>query len=134
MTIKVDKIMAARYTAVAQGSTIGLLDMQMSTSDVRHVLVLDGNGRLDGIFTHADLRRAHDKGGRGRVDDFMTRRLWTVRVTDDAVRVADLMLEHRVDVIPVVDDDGRPVGLVSSLDLISLARAQLATESIAVGA
>ncbi|MHC5002939.1 MAG: CBS domain-containing protein, partial [Planctomycetota bacterium] len=87
------------------------------------VVLVDGAGRLSGIFTDADLRRRvlEDPAVLDRpVVEVMTRRPEHLTVDDlvrDAVR---LMRENRHDEIPVVDHDGRPVGLVDVQDLIAL--------------
>jgi arabinose-5-phosphate isomerase len=87
------------------------------------IVLVDGAGRLTGIFTDADLRRLvldapalMDQP----VAKVMTPRPKRLSVDDlvrDAVR---LMREHRVDEIPVVDAGGRPVGLVDVQDLVAL--------------
>ncbi len=88
------------------------------------VVLVDEQGRLSGIFTDADLRRLileDDATGMQRpICEVMTRRPEHLGVDDlvrDAVR---LMRENRHDEIPVLDRDGRPVGLVDVQDLIAM--------------
>ena len=87
------------------------------------VVLVDTLGQLSGIFTDADLRRLmlDDRNGLDRiVSEVMTRRPEHLLVDDlvrDAVR---LMRENRHDEIPVLDHDGKPVGLVDVQDLIAL--------------
>jgi len=87
------------------------------------VVLVDGDGRMSGIFTDGDLRRLmlEDTGGMERpIGEVMTRRPEHLVVGDlvrDAVR---LMRENRHDEIPVLDGDGRPVGLVDVQDLIAM--------------
>lgn len=87
------------------------------------VVLVDENGQLSGIFTDGDLRRLMliDPAGMDRVvSEVMTRRPEHLLVDDlvrDAVR---LMRENRHDEIPVLDHDGKPVGLVDVQDLIAL--------------
>jgi arabinose-5-phosphate isomerase len=88
------------------------------------VLLVDGNGRLSGIFTDGDLRRLVHSGDLTALDrpisDRMTRqphRLTVDQLVRDAVA---LVRERRLDEIPVVDGDGRPVGLVDVQDLIAM--------------
>ena len=87
------------------------------------VMLVDENGRLSGIFTDADLRRLmlRDPGGMDRrIAEVMTARPEHL-VVDDLVRDAvRLMRENRHDEIPVLDHDGKPVGLVDVQDLIAL--------------
>ncbi|HMN96914.1 MAG TPA: KpsF/GutQ family sugar-phosphate isomerase [Phycisphaerales bacterium] len=87
------------------------------------VMLVDSEGRLSGIFTDGDLRRLiGDDPGRIHepVATAMTPRpqhLWVDDLVRDAVR---LVRERRVDEIPVLDRDGRPVGLVDVQDLIAM--------------
>jgi arabinose-5-phosphate isomerase len=87
------------------------------------MLAVDGDGRLVGIFTDADLRRLVHKDPDARnkiVHDVMTRQPKTLRdvaLVRDAVR---LVREHRSDEIPVVDAQGKPVGLLDVQELIAL--------------
>jgi arabinose-5-phosphate isomerase len=87
------------------------------------VVLVGEDGRLSGIFTDGDLRRlilADPRGMDRPIAAVMTRRpehLHTDALVRDAVR---LMRENRHDEIPVVDREGRPVGLVDVQDLIAL--------------
>ncbi len=87
------------------------------------LLIVDGQGRLSGIFTDGDLRRLVCRDPRGierRMSDVMTRSprvLGHESVLRDAV---SMVRAHRQDEIPVVDDDGRPVGLLDVQDLVTL--------------
>lgn len=79
--------------------------------------------RLVGIFTDGDLRRLmmRDPNGMDQIiGEVMTPRPQHLNVNDlvrDAVR---LVRERRLDEIPVLDDDGKPVGLVDVQDLIAM--------------
>lgn len=98
-----------------------------STSDGRRagaILLVDANGRLSGIFTDGDLRRlVRTRGAQALVAPIasvMSARPISLPVDSlvrDAVR---LMRERRLDEVPVVDGDGRPVGLVDVQDLVAL--------------
>lgn len=53
-----------------------------------------------------------------RVADFMTRRVITVTPDTSILSAAQLMLEHKISGLPVVDAAGRIVGIVSEHDLL----------------
>jgi CBS domain-containing protein len=53
-----------------------------------------------------------------RIEEIMTRDVITVRPTTPIHTAARLMVEHRVSGLPVVDDDGKLVGIISDGDLI----------------
>ncbi|MHC5115015.1 MAG: KpsF/GutQ family sugar-phosphate isomerase [Planctomycetota bacterium] len=101
-------------------------EVQSSTGKVRRagaLVLVDGDGRLSGVFTDGDLRRLvlDDPAALDRpISEVMTARPKHLDV-DDLVRDAErLVREHRVDEIPVLDHDGRPVGLVDVQDLLSM--------------
>lgn len=87
------------------------------------LLVDPGSGRLTGIFTDGDLRRLVTRDPAlldQPVASLMTRTptaLPSDALVRDAVR---LVREFRQDEIPVVDAEGRPVGILDVQDLITL--------------
>lgn len=87
-------------------------------------LVVHADGKLAGIFTDGDLRRLLEDGSleklSGAVDEFMGRDPKTLspdQLVEDAQR---LLRENRIDQAPVVDAEGRPVGLVDVQDLLDV--------------
>lgn len=89
------------------------------------MLLVDDDGRLSGILTDADLRRlllTHptDELFNSPVVDLMTRNPKTVRAADLASEAIGVLNEYRVDELPVLDDDGRPVGIIDVQDLLAL--------------
>jgi arabinose-5-phosphate isomerase len=87
------------------------------------ILLVDKEGRLDGIFTDGDLRRLilRDANELSRpIRDVMTRSPRTMpdsSLVRDAVR---MFREWRADEIPVVDSGGKPVGILDVQDLIAM--------------
>lgn len=122
---------AGRELAVlpAVGSVREILDRAAEddgSGTVRHsgaVLLVDDGGRLAGIFTDGDLRRLvlEDAAALDRpIGEVMTgspKRLVASATVRDAVT---LIREHRVDELPVVDEDDRPVGLLDVQDLVAM--------------
>ena len=90
------------------------------------VCVVDADGRLAGIITDGDLRRAieqtsHESLAKLKSDDFMTRK--PVVVTPELLAFDALrLMEDRpsqISVLPVVDGDERCVGLIRVHDIVS---------------
>jgi len=97
------------------------------TSDVkRHgaVMVVDEDGRLAGIITDADLRRlATKKGPRVfelKAGDVMTADCKKIRADALAAEATAIFHKYRIDELPVVDADNRPVGLVDVQDIVTI--------------
>lgn len=83
--------------------------------------VVDGRGRLAGVFTDGDLRRklpADPDLLTRPVSAVMTRRPRTVSVDELAADVAPLFRKFGLDNFPVVDKRGRPVGVLDEKDLL----------------
>jgi arabinose-5-phosphate isomerase len=84
--------------------------------------VIDAAGKLVGIFTDGDLRRLveHGQTDFGRpVSTAMGRNPRTVRPDALVVDAARVLRQARIDQVAVVDDDGRPVGLLDVQDLLA---------------
>ena len=87
------------------------------------LLITDDMGRVTGIFTDGDLRRlvVKDPGKlRAPIGEVMKRGPRTLPDTAlvrDAVR---LMREHRQDEVPIVDAQGKPVGMLDVQDVMAM--------------
>lgn len=88
------------------------------------VLLLDGDGRLAGLFTDSDLARLIENRQDAALDrpirEVMTRRPITVGVGVRVPEAVGLMRQKKISELPVVDGDGRPVGLLDVTDLLGL--------------
>lgn len=89
------------------------------------MLIVDEQGMLVGILTDADLRRKLIASGG---DDLLARPIREVMTADPKrIRAGELASEalaifnrHRIDELPVVDDAGRPVGIIDVQDLLGI--------------
>ena len=83
--------------------------------------IVNARGRLVGIFTDGDLRRhlGVDSNLADRlVSEVMTKSPTTVSVGMLAVEAMRVLQERKIDEVPVVDRDGRPVGLLDVQDVL----------------
>jgi len=86
-------------------------------------LILDSRGSLAGIFTHGDFARCFRVDpllGDKPVAGLMTRNPVTVKADALAVEVLRTLGENRIDDIVVLNDAGKPIGLVDTQDLARL--------------
>jgi len=87
-------------------------------------LVVDDDGLLLGIFTDGDLRRLLEGGSYEKlqsvVDDFMGHNPKTLAPDQLAEEAHHLLREYKIDQAPVIDADGRPVGLIDVQDLLDI--------------
>jgi arabinose-5-phosphate isomerase len=90
--------------------------------------VVDGRGKLVGIFTDGDLRRAIEAEpdiSAHRIKDCMVRSPITIGPDQLAVEALRVMRgenpkKRKLDELPVVDAGGRPVGMLDVVDLIGI--------------
>ncbi|MEN6544551.1 MAG: KpsF/GutQ family sugar-phosphate isomerase [Armatimonadia bacterium] len=101
--------------------------LNMSVAPVRGVVtIVDEEGKLKGLFTDGDFRQLmrqsgdHDKIMNSAIGDVMTRKPTVVKADLLAVEALRLMEEREFDNVPVVDDEGRAVGMVDIQDLMKL--------------
>lgn len=85
-------------------------------------LVVDAAGRLIGIFTDGDLRRMAEQQRldvKTPVREVMARRPRWVSPDELVLAATAIMREAKVDQLPVLDTEGRPVGLLDVQDLLA---------------
>jgi arabinose-5-phosphate isomerase len=89
------------------------------------VLLVDDDERLAGLFTDSDLARLLERENGGLMDEpieaVMTRQPLTVSRHSTLSDVIDLLSERKISELPVVDDEGRPLGLIDITDIIGWA-------------
>jgi arabinose-5-phosphate isomerase len=88
------------------------------------VLVEEPSGRISGIFSDGDLRRLilHDQDValRRPMREVMTPNPKRIRADALASEAMAVMRRHRIDDLPVVDDEDKPIGLIDVQDLVVL--------------
>ncbi len=86
-------------------------------------LIVDGEGRLVGIFTHGDLSRLLERDGLdvdGPVDASMGHNPKFIGPESLVEEAMHMLREHRIDQIPVLDAERRPLGLVDIQDVLDV--------------
>jgi IMP dehydrogenase len=83
-------------------------------------------GQLVGILTHRDIR--FESNLEQPVRNLMTERVVTARESVGLEGAKRLMHEHRIEKLPVVDDQGRLIGLITIKDIEKQAAHPLATK------
>jgi len=94
---------------------------EMSNKGLGASAIVDADQRVLGIFTDGDLRRLIEKGTELRslkAREVMHPNPRTIRADVLAVEAAELMEEHRITSVLVVDAEGRLCGAVNSNDLM----------------
>ena len=125
--MRAKEIMTANPRCVSATDKVGTIAKLMRDADCGSVPVVDDAGKLVGIVTDRDLAvrvLAGDRNNDTGVTDIMTGYPYSARPDDDLRHVEKLMVERQVRRVPIVDVDGRCVGIISQGDI---ARAALAS-------
>lgn len=81
--------------------------------------VVDSNNRLTGIVTNRDLR--FERRINRPIYEVMTREnLVTTTEFTNFEKAADILQEHRIEKLPVIDNDNRLIGLITYKDIIKI--------------
>jgi arabinose-5-phosphate isomerase len=99
--------------------------LKMTQAAVRGaVSIVDEAGKLQGLFTDGDFRRLMQRESdwagvmRRPISQVMTTRPTTTTPETLAAEAARIMQQHQFDNLPVVDQEGRAVGMLDIQDLI----------------
>jgi arabinose-5-phosphate isomerase len=96
--------------------------VEMSRKRLGMTAIVDDDGRLLGLFTDGDLRRALDDAAidlrQTRIDAVMTRTPKTIGMDALAVEAAQMMETHQINALLVVDPQRRVVGALNIHDLL----------------
>lgn len=124
-------IMTAPVVTVDMDERLERVKEIFDAKGFHHLLVTDENKKLSGIVSDRDLLRALSPyvGSAAettrdlatlnkRVHQIMTRRPLTLRPQSAIAEAVNLLLTQRISCIPIVDDDFKPVGIVSWRDLL----------------
>ena len=110
----------ARVAAVAPATTVLDTLLAMTKAQAGSAVVVDAEGKLEGIFTDGDFRR-HVSEGREVLGDavsrHMTRHPLTIGGDAYAVDLLRVFVSRQFDDLPVCAADGRLLGVVDIQDL-----------------
>jgi CBS domain-containing protein len=133
MSEKVQDWMTKNVVTVQPETSLPEADELMREHKIRRLPVVDSSGKLVGIVTKGDVREAKPSQatslsiwelnyliGKLKVKDFMTKTVVTVPAGASLGEVANLMLKYKISGIPVVDQVGHLVGMVTESDLFRM--------------
>lgn len=121
LTEPIERLMKGPAVTVPLGATLRETVRILQEKHIGCVLVVDGDGKLAGIFTERDLLakvvgKPVDMGA--RVADHMTPEPEALRAGDKVAWALNKMSLGGFRHVPVVDAQGRPRGLLSVKDVV----------------
>lgn len=122
--ISISDFMTRDLVTVRDVDDIALAESLLRLGGIRHLPVVRDH-KLVGILTQRDILRSGASGKPGArelpVGDIMTKEPTTVRPAMGLAHAARLMLERKYGCLPVCDDDGTLVGIVTEADFVRFA-------------
>ncbi|NDV79202.1 IMP dehydrogenase [Dysgonomonas sp. 511] len=108
--------MISNPVSILRDKTVGQALKMMAEYKIGGIPVVDTESRLVGIVTNRDLRFRRDMNQ--LIDDVMTKEnIITTRQTTDLEAAADILQQHKIEKLPVVDADNKLIGLITYKDI-----------------
>lgn len=134
----IERLMSAPAVTARREQSLSAAARILRGEQIRHLPVVDDEGRLVGMLSQTDLLAAGpssltdlDEESRSdlelplRVSHAMVANTWSVLPGTPTAQVVRQMCERRIDCAPVVDGEARILGLVTTADLLKLLIAEL---------
>jgi CBS domain-containing membrane protein len=133
-SVLVRHIMTSPVITLFAEQTLPLAEDVMRLKHLRHLPVVDDDGRLVGLVSHRDILRAQISSLTGltaderrtrqsevKVSQLMTRDVWTSGPDAFASAAGQTLIDHKFGCLPVVDAAGRLVGIITERDYLRFA-------------
>jgi CBS domain-containing protein len=131
-THPVKEWMTTPVVSVSPKSTIIEADRMMQEYGIRRLPVLE-KGKLVGIVTKGDVREARASAAntlsiwelnyliaRLKVEQIMSANVYTINPDADIADAAELMMSRKVSGLPVVNQNGEVVGVITESDIFRM--------------
>jgi CBS-domain-containing membrane protein len=93
----------------------------MADRHFRHIVVVDTGGKILGVISDRDILRTLARTANWQTKDvsqIMTRDPFTVKRETPLVVAVAKIVSKRINCLPVLDDDGKVCGILTSTDLL----------------
>lgn len=134
--IRLDEIITNQQLITVEGGTdVGDCAKLMLNNNISSLVIVKANNDnsiLNGIITKSDLLDAYARsfGGDVTINEYMTKKVLTVKPDESVHIVLLIMADGNVSrVIVVGDNNGKPVGIITSHDLLPASTLLIADKS-----
>jgi len=119
----VEDVMSTNILTINQGAPLSTVhSLVINNSNMRSqrlIPVLTDDGKIVGAVSWQGIMERFLKGElSGNVDDIMIKDIITARPEETLRTIADRMAEKQIGVLPVVDESGKPCGMLTQFDLL----------------
>jgi CBS domain-containing protein len=125
MTITINDMMSKTLETIQEAASVQEAAKKMKEKDVSSLVVVDNQNKPQGIVTERDIVRKaciNDTSTSAvTLRDIMSSSVITIDSSESASKAVDMMLQHSVRHLLVVDkqNDGKPLGIITPLDIRS---------------
>lgn len=129
--MKVKDLMHTHIVTLHSSDALNVAEDIMSMGRIRHLPVLDGGNRVVGVVTQRDLYKASISSvlgidrtreqewlGKVKVRDMMTTTVTMIGAEAGVVEAVDKMVTEKIGCLPVVDEQGKLMGLLTETDCL----------------
>ena len=131
----VQEVMSSPVRFIAADEPLSRMDAIFTMENFHHLIVVDKEGDLKGIVSQDDCKYALEQiasnsseAGNSKqgldhwpVERIMTQHLTCLHVGDDVAKAAAYFLKNEFHALPILDDNEKIVGIVTSHDLLKYA-------------
>jgi CBS domain-containing protein len=128
----IQEAMTSNPTTVSPDTTAGDAAQIMKSEDIGSLPIVEDD-KLFGVVTDRDVAIRIVAEGRGAdtpVDEIASKDIVTVDPQQSLEEAARLMAQHQVRRLPVVEEDGRLVGILAQADIAQIGHDALTGETV----
>jgi len=133
---KAESFIVDKPITLSEKSSVGDVKRVVEETETGGILIIDKNEKLIGIVTTRDLLFEHDDSK--SVTAIMTKDVISASKDTSLSEAEKLLHEHRIEKLPLIDNDGKVAGLVTLKDIMKIIKYPTATKDskgrLAVGA
>jgi CBS domain-containing membrane protein len=132
-SMRVCDLMSTDVATLRRNDKLSIADDVMRLGRIRHLPVVDDDGKVVGVLSQRDLFRGAlatalgygEHGQQKLMEQLLVKEVMTndvITVTGD-VLIADAartMVDRKLGCLPVVDDAGEPIGIVTESDFVRI--------------
>lgn len=125
--LSVRDLMTSPVTTLSSDSTLADAWATMRRNGFRHIPIVSVHGVLVGMISDRDVLRhapelvlavSNAPAGHRRLGEFLSSRLISATPLTEVRQIARLMLDESIQAVPILDGQRRPIGMLTSTDLL----------------
>lgn len=131
--MKIENIMNKKILTLSMDSPLSKAKELFENNKFHHLIILDDEGILIGVITDRDLyknlsptigtsQETHKDTAlmQKKIHQIMKRNLITARSQQTLSEAAALLYEHHVSCLPIINEQHKPIGIVTWRDLLKV--------------